>query len=174
MRIELTPDAARWIEAEVASGTFPSPEEAVQQAIDRLCLAALKVKLEAAVAEGGRNAGTFLWSGADRSPRLSRQRASRLGRDGGAIEESSGSREAALDLAAKLTLDCERTAALPGLLGRSRQDLLPDCPSLVLGRYLIFVRYIDDVGQRDFMEVIHVLWGSRDVDAFFRRAYGEA
>lgn len=55
MEIELTPDAARWVEAEVASGTYPSPEAAVRQAVDELRLSALRAKLEAAIAEGGRN-----------------------------------------------------------------------------------------------------------------------
>ena len=55
MRVELTPDAARWIEAEVASGNFRTPEEAVRQAVDQLRLTALRAKLEAAIAEGGGN-----------------------------------------------------------------------------------------------------------------------
>lgn len=55
MDVELTPDATRWVEAEVASGTFPSPEAAVREAVDQLRLSALKAQLEAAVAEGGRN-----------------------------------------------------------------------------------------------------------------------
>ncbi|WP_237476833.1 ribbon-helix-helix domain-containing protein [Lichenibacterium dinghuense] len=55
MEIELTPDAARWVEAEVASGTYPSPEEAVRQAVDQLRLSALRAKIDAAIAGGGRN-----------------------------------------------------------------------------------------------------------------------
>lgn len=55
MQIELTPEAARWVEAEVAAGAYPSPEEAVRDAVDRLRLATLRAKLDAAIAEGGRN-----------------------------------------------------------------------------------------------------------------------
>lgn len=55
MEVELTPDAVRWVEAEVASGTYPSPEAAVRQAVDQLRISALKAKIDAAIAEGGRN-----------------------------------------------------------------------------------------------------------------------
>jgi Arc/MetJ-type ribon-helix-helix transcriptional regulator len=55
MRIELTPDAAQWIEAEVAAGTFPTAEDAVRFAISQAKAAALRAKLDAAVAEGGEN-----------------------------------------------------------------------------------------------------------------------
>ena len=55
MRIELTPDAAQWIEAEVAAGTFPTAEDAVRSAVAQAKANALRVKLDAAVAEGGEN-----------------------------------------------------------------------------------------------------------------------
>ena len=55
MKIELTPDAAQWVEAEVAAGTFPTPEDAVRYAIREAKTNALRAKLDAAVAEGGEN-----------------------------------------------------------------------------------------------------------------------
>ena len=55
MRIELTPDAAQWIEAEVAAGTFPTAEDAVRFAINQAKATALRAKLDAAMAEGGNN-----------------------------------------------------------------------------------------------------------------------
>jgi Arc/MetJ-type ribon-helix-helix transcriptional regulator len=55
MKIELTPDAAHWVEAELAAGTFPTPEDAVRFAINQAKTAALRAKLDAAVAEGGDN-----------------------------------------------------------------------------------------------------------------------
>lgn len=55
MKIELTPDAAIWVEAEVAAGTFPTPEDAVRFAIREAKTNALRGKLDAAVAEGGEN-----------------------------------------------------------------------------------------------------------------------
>ncbi len=53
MKVELTPDAAQWVEAEVAAGTFPTPEDAVRHAIQQAKLMALRDKLAAAEAEGG-------------------------------------------------------------------------------------------------------------------------
>ena len=55
MQIELTPDAAHWVEAEVAAGTFPTAEDAVRYAINQAKTIALRAKLDAAVAEGGDN-----------------------------------------------------------------------------------------------------------------------
>ncbi len=55
MKIELTPDAAHWIEAELAAGTFQTPEDAVRFAISQAKTTALRAKLDAAVAESGDN-----------------------------------------------------------------------------------------------------------------------
>jgi Arc/MetJ-type ribon-helix-helix transcriptional regulator len=55
MKIELTPDAAQWVEAEIAAGTFPTAEDAVRYAIQKTKTDALRAKLDAAVAEGGEN-----------------------------------------------------------------------------------------------------------------------
>ena len=55
VKIELTPDAAHWVEAEPAAGTFPTPEDAVRHAINQAKATALRAKLDAAVAEGGNN-----------------------------------------------------------------------------------------------------------------------
>ena len=53
MKVELTPDAAHWVAAEIAAGTFPTAEDAVRFAIQQTKIAALRDKLDAAVAEGG-------------------------------------------------------------------------------------------------------------------------
>ena len=53
MKVELTPDAVQWVEAEVAAGAFPTPEDAVRFAIQQAKAAALRERLDAAVAEGG-------------------------------------------------------------------------------------------------------------------------
>jgi Arc/MetJ-type ribon-helix-helix transcriptional regulator len=55
VKVELTPDAAQWVEAEVAAGTFPTAEDAVRQAIAELRANALRARLDAAVEEGGRH-----------------------------------------------------------------------------------------------------------------------
>jgi Arc/MetJ-type ribon-helix-helix transcriptional regulator len=53
MKVELTQDAARWIEAEIAAGAFLNPEDAVAHAVSELRINALRSSLDAAVAEGG-------------------------------------------------------------------------------------------------------------------------
>jgi antitoxin ParD1/3/4 len=53
LKVELTPDAEQWVQAEVAAGTFPTAEDAVRHAIKQAKLIALREKLDAAVAEGG-------------------------------------------------------------------------------------------------------------------------
>jgi Arc/MetJ-type ribon-helix-helix transcriptional regulator len=53
MKVELTPDAAQWVQAEIAAGTFATPEDAVRHAIQQAKQAALRAALDAAEAEGG-------------------------------------------------------------------------------------------------------------------------
>ena len=60
------------------------------------------------------------------------------------LEVFTGDREAALASIARLTQHCERIAGLPGLLGRRRPELRPDCRSIATGSYLIFFRYLDE------------------------------
>jgi Arc/MetJ-type ribon-helix-helix transcriptional regulator len=53
MKIELTPDAARWVEMEIASGRFRTADEAVRYAINQVKIMEIRATLEAAEAEGG-------------------------------------------------------------------------------------------------------------------------
>jgi hypothetical protein len=53
LKVELTPDAAQWVQAEIAAGTFPTPEDAVRHAIQQAKRTALRNALDAAEAEGG-------------------------------------------------------------------------------------------------------------------------
>ena len=53
MKIELTPDAAQWIQAELAAGRFPTAEDAIRHAINQAKLVELRAELAAAEAEGG-------------------------------------------------------------------------------------------------------------------------
>lgn len=53
VKVELTPDAAQWVEAELAAGRFPTAEDAVRHAINELRVNTLRATLDAAVAEGG-------------------------------------------------------------------------------------------------------------------------
>jgi putative addiction module CopG family antidote len=53
MKIELTPDAARWIEMQIASGRFRTAEDAVRYAINQVKIMELRAALAEAEAEGG-------------------------------------------------------------------------------------------------------------------------
>jgi Arc/MetJ-type ribon-helix-helix transcriptional regulator len=53
VKVELTPDGAQWVEAEVAAGRFPTPEDAVRYAIIHAKMSELRGALQAAEAKGG-------------------------------------------------------------------------------------------------------------------------
>ena len=53
MKVELTPDAVQWVQAELAAGRFPTAEDAVRYAINRAKRAELREMLDTAEAEGG-------------------------------------------------------------------------------------------------------------------------
>lgn len=53
MKVELTPDAAQWVEAAIASGRFATPEDAVRFAINSAKRAELRQMLDSTEAEGG-------------------------------------------------------------------------------------------------------------------------
>ncbi|MEO5360832.1 MAG: hypothetical protein H7843_10365 [Nitrospirota bacterium] len=53
MKVELTPDAALWVEAELAAGHFPTPEDAIRYAVNYARVSKLRSELEAADSEGG-------------------------------------------------------------------------------------------------------------------------
>ena len=57
------------------------------------------------------------------------------------------------------------------MMGRSRKELRPEYRSVTFGNYIIFLRYVDEgAGPLDVMQVVHVLHGARDLDAFFKDA----
>jgi Arc/MetJ-type ribon-helix-helix transcriptional regulator len=53
VKVELTPDAVQWVEAEVAAGRFPTAEDAIRYAVTYAKLSDLRAELLAAEAEGG-------------------------------------------------------------------------------------------------------------------------
>jgi Arc/MetJ-type ribon-helix-helix transcriptional regulator len=53
MKIELTPDAAQWVEAALAAGRFLTAEDAIRHAVNQVKTAELRAALDAAEAEGG-------------------------------------------------------------------------------------------------------------------------
>lgn len=79
------------------------------------------------------------------------------------IEDSSGSPAVAERFTEELVAKCAHLAGLPGVLGRSRPELLPDLRSTPHGNYVIFFRYVADT-----FEVINILERHRDVAAYFR------
>jgi Arc/MetJ-type ribon-helix-helix transcriptional regulator len=55
LKVELSPDAEQWVQAEVAAGRFATAEDAVRYAINRAKRAELGEMLDASEAEGGRH-----------------------------------------------------------------------------------------------------------------------
>lgn len=53
MKVELTPDAAQWVETELDAGHFPTAEDAVRYAIYHAKISQLRAELEAAESKGG-------------------------------------------------------------------------------------------------------------------------
>ena len=89
------------------------------------------------------------------------------------IEDASQSRDVAMTFTDKLTDYCEHLAQLPGLLGRARHELRSEYRSTTFGSYVIFFRYVDGSAPREVIEIIHILNGARDIEAFFHRIYGD-
>jgi toxin ParE1/3/4 len=78
------------------------------------------------------------------------------------IARQSGSRAVGRDFATELRRRCHELAALPGTIGRARPELGPDLRSSSHKGYVIFFRY---AGER--FEVVDILEGHRDIEAFF-------
>jgi toxin ParE1/3/4 len=78
------------------------------------------------------------------------------------IAQESGSRALAATFTDRLVKKCENLASLPGTLGRARPELRPQIRSFAFKSYVVFFRYEGDV-----FEVVNVLEGHRDIEAFF-------
>jgi toxin ParE1/3/4 len=79
------------------------------------------------------------------------------------VADISGSILTGERLANQLFDRCDYLAALPGTIGRARPELRADMRSSVYKSYVIFFRY-----EGDLFEVVNVLEGHRDIDAFYR------
>lgn len=53
MNVELKPESARWVEAEISSGRFSTAQDAIDHAVALAQLSAIRTEIEAAEAEGG-------------------------------------------------------------------------------------------------------------------------
>jgi toxin ParE1/3/4 len=78
------------------------------------------------------------------------------------ISLESGSRALAENFTDRLVQKCENLASLSGAMGRARPELRPQMRSSAIKGYMIFFRYVGDV-----LEVVNVLEGHRDIEAFF-------
>ncbi len=79
------------------------------------------------------------------------------------IARESGSLAVAQGFIGQLRRRCHELAALPGTVGRARPELRPDIRSFPFKSYVIFFRYINDR-----FEVVNILQGHRDIDAFYQ------
>lgn len=78
------------------------------------------------------------------------------------VARESGSVAIGVAFTDRLQARCVRLASLPGVLARARPELRPDVRAAAFGNYALFFRYRDDA-----LEVINILEGHRDIDAFF-------
>ena len=73
------------------------------------------------------------------------------------IAEESGSVETAVSFVQALRAQCNKLASFPTVMGRAR----PDIRSFPFKGYAIFFRY-----SEERFEVVNILEGHRDIDAF--------
>jgi toxin ParE1/3/4 len=81
------------------------------------------------------------------------------------ISRQSGSTAVARRFVDHLRQRCIDLTASPFQLGRPRPELGWDLRSFAVGNYVIFFRYIGDT-----LEVVDVVEGHRDIDAYFSRS----
>ena len=79
------------------------------------------------------------------------------------IAEESGSIAIGENFVAQLRGQCQKLAALNVKIGRARPELRPGIRSFPYKGYVIFFRY-----ERVRFEVVNILEGHMDIDAFFR------
>ena len=81
------------------------------------------------------------------------------------IAKESGSTGLALNYTAKLREQCRKLAQVLGTIGTHRPELSEGVRSFPYGNYVIFFRY-----NEDFLEVVTIVEGHRDVEALFNRS----
>jgi plasmid stabilization system protein ParE len=78
------------------------------------------------------------------------------------IADASGSVALREDFVRRLRAKCRELAALESTIGRPRPELRSDIRSFPYKGYVIFFRYV-----ADRFEVVNILEGHRDVEAYF-------
>ncbi len=92
-----------------------------------------------------------------------------LGEIASYIQAESQSADSAIAFTDRIIGYCERLATLPALMGRARPELRDGYRSVTLGSYVIFFRYMsEDANNRAVIEILHIVHGSRDLEAYFR------
>lgn len=81
------------------------------------------------------------------------------------VARESGDVELAERFVRKIRMRCQGLSALPATMGRPRPELRPDIRSVAFRGYVIFFRY-----EGGALEVVNIINGHRDVDAFFSDA----
>jgi plasmid stabilization system protein ParE len=79
------------------------------------------------------------------------------------IATESGNRTVGKLFATKIMDQCEKMASLSTSIGRPRPELRADMRSFPFKGYIIFFRY-----QNDRLEVVNILEGHRDIEAYFQ------
>ena len=55
------------------------------------------------------------------------------------------------------------------MVGRIRPELRSEYRSVTFGNYVIFLRYLGEgANPHDLLQILHVLYGARDLDAYFQ------
>ncbi len=78
------------------------------------------------------------------------------------LAEASGSLPVARGYVRRLRDHCHHLAGLPGQMRRARPELMETIQSVAFGNYVILFRYIN--GR---FVVVNILYGRRDIEAFF-------
>ncbi len=78
------------------------------------------------------------------------------------IADASGHVDVGEAFVTKLRAQCHKLASDEIVIGRARPELRPDIRSFPYMGYVIFFRYVDDR-----FEVVNILEGHQDIDAFF-------
>ena len=80
------------------------------------------------------------------------------------IKRYIASNESALRYMQKLRQECRRLATLPGMIGRSRPELMEGIRSIPSGNYVILFRY-----NGPYLEIISIIEGHRDIEELFSK-----
>ncbi len=85
------------------------------------------------------------------------------------IEQQTGSLASAERYAGRILAKCTALASVASIMGRPRQELLPELRSVPFGNYLIFIRYMPSIDRPDQLEIVNIVHASRDIGEMFKK-----